>query len=65
VASQGTQHAELWLPHSSRKSFQHHDVDLPDVHAAHKEATMTFGDMARDVAAHLSETPEVANGCIG
>jgi hypothetical protein len=36
----------------------HHNVDLPDVHAAPKEATMIFGDMARDVAAHLSETPE-------
>ena len=35
-----------------------HDVDLPDVHAAHKEATMIFGDMARDVAAQLYETPE-------
>ena len=28
-----------------------HNVDLPDVRAAHKEATMIFGDMARDVAA--------------
>jgi hypothetical protein len=26
--------------------------------AAHEEATMTFGDMARDVAARLNETPE-------
>ena len=35
-----------------------HNVDLPDVRAAHEEATMIFGDMARDVAAQLSETPE-------
>jgi hypothetical protein len=35
-----------------------HNVDLPDVRAAHKEATMIFGDMARDVAAQLNETPE-------
>ena len=35
-----------------------HEVDLPDVRAAHEEATMIFGDMARDVAAQLSETPE-------
>jgi hypothetical protein len=33
-----------------------HNVDLPDVRAAHKEATMIFGDMARDVAAQLNET---------
>ena len=35
-----------------------HNVDLPDVRAAHKEATMIFGNMARDVAAQLNETPE-------
>ena len=35
-----------------------HNVDLPDVRAAHEEATMIFHDMARDVAAQLSETPE-------
>jgi len=35
-----------------------HNVDLPDVRAAHEEATMIFGDMARDVAAQLYETPE-------
>jgi hypothetical protein len=35
-----------------------HNVDLPDVRAAHKEATMIFGDMARDVAAQPNETPE-------
>jgi hypothetical protein len=34
-----------------------HNVDLPDVRA-HEEATMIFGDMARDVAAQLNETPE-------
>jgi hypothetical protein len=44
------------IRHGNHSSY--HDVDLPDVHAAHKEATMIFGDMARDVAAHLSETPE-------
>ena len=31
---------------------------VPDARAAHKEATMIFGDMARDVAAQLNETPE-------
>jgi hypothetical protein len=36
----------------------HHNVDLPDARAAHKEATMIFGDMARGVAAQLNETPE-------
>src|SRR5450432_467975 len=35
-----------------------HNVDLPDMRAAHNEATMIFGDMARDVAAQLYETPE-------
>ena len=35
-----------------------HNVDLPDVRAGHEEATMIFGDMARDVAAQLYETPE-------
>jgi hypothetical protein len=35
-----------------------HNVDLPDPRAAHEEATMIFGDMARDVAAQLNETPE-------
>ena len=35
-----------------------HNVDLRDVRAAHEEATMIFGDMARDVAAQLHETPE-------
>ena len=35
-----------------------HNVDLPDMRAAHEEATMIFGDMARDVAAQLYETPE-------
>jgi hypothetical protein len=38
--------------------FSDHNVDLPDVRAAHEEATMIFGDMARDVAAQLYETPE-------
>ena len=32
-----------------------HNIDLP---YAHKEATMIFGDFARDVAAQLNETPE-------
>ena len=36
----------------------HYNVDLPDARAAHKEATMIFGDMARGVAAQLNETPE-------
>jgi hypothetical protein len=58
VGPQGPQHAELWLPHSPRESFQRPYVDLPDVRAAHKKATMIFGDMARDVAAQLNETPE-------
>jgi len=31
---------------------------LPDTRAAHKEATMICGDMARDVAAQLGEMPE-------
>jgi hypothetical protein len=35
-----------------------HIIDLPDTRAAHKEATMIFGDMARGVAAQLNETPE-------
>ena len=35
-----------------------HNIDLPDARAAHEEATMIFGDMARDVAAQLNETPE-------
>jgi uncharacterized protein DUF6894 len=35
-----------------------HNIDLPDARTAHKEATMIFGDFARDVAAHLNETPE-------
>jgi glucuronate isomerase len=35
-----------------------HKVDLPDARAAHEEATMIFGDLARDVAAQLNETPE-------
>ncbi len=35
-----------------------HNVDRPDVRAAHEEATMIFGDMARDVAAQLNATPE-------
>ena len=35
-----------------------HNVDLPDVRAAHEEATMIFCDFARDVAAQLNETPE-------
>jgi hypothetical protein len=35
-----------------------HNIDLPDARAAHKEATMIFGDFARDVAAQLNETPE-------
>jgi hypothetical protein len=35
-----------------------HNVDLPDARAAHNEATMIFGDLARDVAAQLNETPE-------
>jgi len=39
-----------------------HNVDLPDVRAAHEEATMIFRDMARDVAAQLTR---VANGRIG
>lgn len=43
----------------------HHNVDLPDARAAHKEATMIFGDMARGVAAQLNETPEWANGRVG
>jgi hypothetical protein len=47
-----------WLPHSPRNHSSDHNVDLPDVRAAHKEATMIFGDMARDVAAQLNETPE-------
>ncbi len=34
-----------------------HNVDLPDERAAHMEAAMIFGDMARDVAAQLNETP--------
>jgi hypothetical protein len=39
--------------HSSR-----HNIDLPDVRAAHIEATMICRDMAHDVAARLNETPE-------
>jgi hypothetical protein len=35
-----------------------HNVDLPDTRAAHEEATMILGDMARDVVAQLNETPE-------
>jgi len=35
-----------------------HNIDLPDTRAAHKEATMVCGDMARDVAAQLGEMPE-------
>jgi hypothetical protein len=35
-----------------------YNVDLPDARAAHKEATMIFGDMARGVASQLNETPE-------
>jgi hypothetical protein len=35
-----------------------HNIDLPDARAAHKEATMIVGDMARGVAAQLNETPE-------
>jgi hypothetical protein len=35
-----------------------HTIDLADARAAHEEATLIFGDMARDVAAQLSETPE-------
>ena len=35
-----------------------HNMDLPDARAAHQEATMILGDMARDVAAQLNETPE-------
>ena len=35
-----------------------HNIDLPDARAAHKEATMIFGDFARDLAAQLNETPE-------
>jgi hypothetical protein len=38
--------------------FSDHNVDLPDVRAAHEEATMIFGDMARDVAAQLNEMTE-------
>jgi hypothetical protein len=35
-----------------------HNMDLPDARAAHQEATMILGDLARDVAAQLNETPE-------
>jgi hypothetical protein len=38
--------------------FSDQNVDLPDVRAAHEEATMIFGDMARDVAAQLNEMTE-------
>jgi hypothetical protein len=56
---QGPQHAELWPPHSRHGNHSSdHNVDLPDVRAAHEETTMIFRDMARDVAAQLSETPE-------
>jgi hypothetical protein len=42
-----------------------HNVDLPDVRATHKEATMIFGDMARDVARSAKRNTRVANGRIG
>jgi hypothetical protein len=35
-----------------------HNVDLPDERAAHKEAALILGDMARGVVAQLNETPE-------
>jgi hypothetical protein len=36
----------------------HHNIDLPDVRAAHIEATVICRDMAHDAAAQLNETPE-------
>ena len=44
--------------HIRHDHSSNHNVDLSDVRAAHEEATMIFGDMARDVAAQLYETPE-------
>jgi hypothetical protein len=38
--------------------IRHGTHSSDDARAAHEEATMILGDMARDVAAQLNETPE-------